>query len=154
MLALKAADNRQPRELALTQTPSRTTPPPSAFFSQVLRMDLEHEQHRGVRPSPGPSGPDPAPENDPESRADSFRRLYDAFLFLALAFTVLEALMLRLGRRRLAAAAVRRRASMGDGGFLTTGALESLLDEEDLRQAGWEDWPGDSVQQVRCVSVW
>lgn len=115
-------------------------------------MDLEHEEHRGMRPAPGPPGPDPTPEDDdPESRADSFRRLYDTFIFLALAFTVLEALMLRLGRRRLAAAEMRRKGRVGEGGFLATGALESLLDEEDLRQTGWEDWPGESVQQVRCV---
>lgn len=113
-------------------------------LEKVLRSDREHEQNRGGRPHPGP-GPDP--HDDPQAESDSFRRLYDAFLFLALAFSVLEALMFRLGRRRLAAAAERRKRE-GPRSFLSTGALESLLDEEDVPRPGWEGWEGDTVQQV------
>lgn len=117
----------------------------------MLRRDLEHEEtHRG-RPNPGPI---PVPES-PQSRTDAFRRLYDTFLVLALAFSVLEALMFRLGRRRIATNAERwRRAhgiGIGGGSFLSTGALESLLDEEDVKRAGWEDWRGETVQQVGWV---
>lgn len=67
--------------------------------------------------------------------------------------------MFRLGRRRLAANAERWRRTNGIGGggggiggsFLSSGALESLLDEEDVRHAGWEDWRGETVQQVGWV---
>lgn len=121
---------------------------------QVLRLDLQHEETHGGRPRPGPPSPIPAPES-PQSLTDSFRRLYDTFLLLALAFSVLEALMFRLGRRRIAANAERWRRSRGiggggggGGGFLSTGALESLLDEEDVKRAGWEDWRGETVEQV------
>eukprot|EP00752_Nemacystus_decipiens_P014713 g13103.t1 len=118
--------------------------------SEVLRLDLEHEETHGGRPNPGPPGPGGAPES-PQSRTDAFRRLYDTFIVLALAFSVLEALMFRLGRRRIAANADRWRRTRGIGGgggsFLSTGALESLLDEEDVRHAGWEDWRGETVQQ-------
>lgn len=115
----------------------------------MLRLDLEHEETHGGRPNPGPPSPVPAPES-PQSRTDAFRRLYDTFVVLALAFSVLEALMFRLGRRRIAANAERWRRTRGAGGgsFLSTGALESLLDEEDIRHAGWEDWRGETVQQV------
>eukprot|EP00903_Cladosiphon_okamuranus_P013291 g12390.t1 len=115
--------------------------------SQVLRLDLEHEETHGGRPKPGP--PSDVPES-PQSRTDAFRRLYDTFVVLALAFSVLEALMFRLGRRRIANNAERWRRERGVGGggsFLSTGALESLLDEEDVRHAGWEDWRGQTVQQ-------
>lgn len=61
--------------------------------------------------------------------------------------------MFRLGRRLIANNAERWRRERGVGGggggsFLSTGALESLLDEEDVKRAGWEDWRGDTVQQV------
>ncbi|CAM9480462.1 unnamed protein product, partial [Ectocarpus sp. 12 AP-2014] len=115
--------------------------------SEVLRLDLEHEQSRGGRPHPGPPSPVPGGD-DPESQADSFRRLYDAFLCMALAFSVLEALMFRLGSRRIAANAERHRRAQGFGGSLVYGSgLESLLDEEDVRRNGWEDWRGETVQQ-------
>lgn len=117
------------------------TPHFVSYKQQVLTSDREHEEDRGGGGGGG------RPDGDPESRANSFRRLYDVFLFLALAFSVLEALMFRLGRRRLAAAAERRKGR-GTRGFFSTGALESLLDEEDCRRAGWEDWPGESVEQV------
>lgn len=125
---------------------------------QVLRQDLQHEETHGERPRPGPPSPDPVPET-PQSQADSFRRLYDTFIALALAFCVLEALMFRLGRRRIAANAERWRRSRGIGGgigigggnFMSDNALESLLDEEDVRRAGWKDWRGETVEQVGTV---
>lgn len=60
--------------------------------------------------------------------------------------------MFRLGRRRLASAAARR-GGRGSTSFLSSGALESLLDEQDVREAGWESWQGDSVQQVQFVAA-
>lgn len=121
----------------------------------MLRLDLQHEENRGGRPEPGPPGPSHDPEEDPQSKADSFRRLYDGFVCLALAFSVLEALMFRLGRRRIAAHDARRlrrarQQGIEAGGFMSTGALESLLDDDDLkRDKGWEDWRGgEAVHQV------
>ncbi|CAM9524327.1 unnamed protein product [Ectocarpus fasciculatus] len=122
----------------------------AAKRSEVLRLDREHEKSRGSRPHPGPPSPVPGGD-DPESQTDSFRRLYDAFLCLALAFCVLEALMFKLGSRRIAANAERHRRAQGFGGSLVYGngnGLESLLDDEDVRRNGWEDWGrGETVQQ-------
>lgn len=117
----------------------------------MLRLDKQHEENRGRRPRPGPE-PSPDAHDSEQSAADSFRRAYDVFIFLALALSVLEALMLRLGRRRLADAEARRK-ERGTRSLLSTDALESLLDEEDVRRAGYEGWPGESVQQVCLRSI-
>lgn len=112
-------------------------------------MDLEHEESRGSRPQPGPPSPDPGSgqQDDGQARANSFGRLYDIFIFLVLAFSVLEMLMFHLGKRQLAAAA-NRRGGRGSRSFMSTGGLESLLDEDDLRQVERESWSGESVQEV------
>lgn len=63
--------------------------------------------------------------------------------------------MFRLGRQRIAAHDARRlrrarQQGIEAGGFMSTGALESLLDDDDLkRDKGWEDWRGgETVHQV------
>ncbi|CAM9716864.1 unnamed protein product, partial [Scytosiphon promiscuus] len=86
-----------------------------------------------------------SPEDTPQSRAESFRKLYDTFLFLALACSMLEAIMFRFGRRHIGAANAERRRRYRRGGT-GPGVSESLLDEEDVRDAaeGWEDWRGES----------
>lgn len=121
--------------------------------NKVLRYDRDHEEQRGGGRQPSPPGPDPGsdPEDDPESRAASFRQLYDLFLVLTLAFSVLEMLIFRLGRRRLGtglSAGNGGRGGAGSRGLMFSNGLESLLDEEDLRQTGWEGWSAESVQQV------
>lgn len=133
---------------------------PSCPLNKVLRYDRDHEEQRGGGRQPSPPGPDPDsdPQDDPESRAASFRQLYDLFLALALAFSVLEMLIFRLGRRRLGtglSAGDNGRGRAGSRGLMFSNGLESLLDEEDLRQTGWEGWSAESVQQVSAnFSLW
>lgn len=133
--------------------------------TQVLRLDLQHEEtHAGGGGRPHPRGTDTivpgSPEDTPQSRAESFRKLYDTFLFLALACSMLEAVVFRFGRRHIIGAEQRRRyrrsgwggadVGLGGGGMVSINGLESLLDEEDVRESarGWEDWRGETVQQV------
>ena len=119
---------------------------------QILRWDLRHEEERGEARHRSPPGHDPStdPGDDPESMAESFQRLYDVFIALALAFSVVEMLIFRLGRRRLvvaSAASVTRTYRGGVRSIVSSNTLQSLLDEDDLEQARLDGWPGD-VQQV------
>lgn len=114
-------------------------------ISQLLRLDSEHfRQHqKRNRPDAWESSGD-----------DQFGRVYDVFIFLALAFSVLEMLMFHLGRRRLVETSFYERglrgAAVAGGGNLRAGPLRSLLDEEDLREAAWESrgMQNETVQQV------
>lgn len=96
-------------------------------FLQLVRLDRQHSQEHW-RPPRGSDQDGHAPD-------DSFRRVYDLFIFLALAFSVLEALMFRLGKRWLLRTAHGQ--SLGQDGELSSEPLKSLLDDDDLQEAGW-----------------
>ncbi|CAM9266713.1 unnamed protein product [Sphacelaria rigidula] len=104
----------------------------------LLRLNSEHSQQH-QRPNP------PHDTNSLEKGSvDQFGRVYDQFIFMALAFSVLEMLIFHLGRRRLSDFPFNSQRGQRGGavtvgaGALDAGPLRSLLDEEDLREAAWE----------------
>lgn len=58
--------------------------------------------------------------------------------------------MFRLGRRRLAQA-VEGKEGLGQDRYdlISTEPLQSLLDDEDLREVGWEQVDGAAAHKVR-----